>query len=63
MQVFIQNRVISSVLGSTTTTPVPAALKLMRRFPFLRRIPARVVGIGFRPEHVRTPEVATPRSA
>ncbi|HEY5029564.1 MAG TPA: hypothetical protein VIK39_14225 [Candidatus Angelobacter sp.] len=29
-------------------------LKLLRRFPYLRRIPARVVGVGFRPEHIRT---------
>ena len=28
----------------------------MRRFPILRRIPARVIGVGFRPEHVRTSE-------
>ncbi|HEY6237428.1 MAG TPA: FAD-dependent oxidoreductase, partial [Candidatus Elarobacter sp.] len=51
MQVLIQNRVITSVLGSTKTTTVPAALKLMLAVPFLRRIPARVVGVGFRPEH------------
>jgi len=30
----------------------------LQRFPILRRIPARVVGIGFRPEHVKTPERA-----
>jgi hypothetical protein len=29
---------------------------LFRRFPYLRRFPARVVGIGFRPEHIRTTE-------
>ena len=28
------------------------------RCPLLRRIPARLVGIGVRPEHVRTPAVA-----
>jgi hypothetical protein len=32
-------------------------LALMRRYPKLRRIPARVVGIGIRPEHVRSPEI------
>jgi hypothetical protein len=26
----------------------------MQRFPVLRRVPARLIGIGFRPEHVRT---------
>ncbi len=39
-------------------TPLPLPLRLLRRFPALTRIPARVVGLGFRPEHVRTPEIA-----
>ena len=64
MQVFIQNRVITSVLADTKPTKVPWPLKLVLALPFVRRIPARVVGVGFRPEHVRTPEVLTPpRSA
>jgi len=29
----------------------------LNAWPFLRRIPARVLGMGFRPEHVRTPDV------
>jgi hypothetical protein len=29
-------------------------LRLLARFPLLRRIPARVIGLGIRPEHVRT---------
>ena len=29
-------------------------MRLFNTFPFLRRIPARVVGIGVRPEHIRT---------
>jgi 2-polyprenyl-6-methoxyphenol hydroxylase-like FAD-dependent oxidoreductase len=63
MQVFAQNRVITSVLASTQRTKIPWPLKLILAFPWLRRIPARVVGVGFRPEHVRTPEAATPQSA
>jgi hypothetical protein len=31
-------------------------LRLLQRWPVLRRLPARIVGLGFRPEHVRTPE-------
>jgi 2-polyprenyl-6-methoxyphenol hydroxylase-like FAD-dependent oxidoreductase len=61
-QIFVQNRVIARVLGSEETLSAPLALRLLARFPFLRRIPARLVGIGVRPEHVRTasawPEVA-----
>ena len=58
LQVLIQNRVISRVLASTQPVLLPWQLKLFRAWPFLRRIPARFIGMGFRPEHVRTPEVA-----
>ena len=57
LQVAIQNNVIKRVMGSSKQLSLPWPLKLLRRFPILRRIPARVVGVGFRPEHVRTPEV------
>jgi 2-polyprenyl-6-methoxyphenol hydroxylase-like FAD-dependent oxidoreductase len=53
MQVFLQDRVIRRVLGSTDRLAPPLAVKLLARFPFLRRIPARLIGIGVRPEHVR----------
>lgn len=55
MQVFMQDRVIRRVLGSSQVS-LPWPLKLLQRWPFLRRIPARVVGIGFRAEHVTTPD-------
>jgi len=53
MQVVIQNRVINSVLRSTTTPKPPLVAQLLGRFPVLRRLPARIVGMGFRPEHIR----------
>jgi hypothetical protein len=62
----VQNRVIQQVLGSSKPITVGWPLKLMRAFPFLRRIPARMLGVGFRPEHVKTPDVlaaANPSSA
>jgi hypothetical protein len=46
--------VIRRVLGATKPISLPWFLKMFRRFPYLRRFPARVVGIGFRPEHIRT---------
>jgi 2-polyprenyl-6-methoxyphenol hydroxylase-like FAD-dependent oxidoreductase len=55
MQLFIQNRVIRRVLGSTEQVVPPLAVKLIARFPILSGIPARLIGIGVRPEHVRTP--------
>ena len=57
LQIGIQNNVIRGVLASSGTLELPLALKLLRRFPILRRIPARVVGMGFRPEHVKTSKV------
>jgi 2-polyprenyl-6-methoxyphenol hydroxylase-like FAD-dependent oxidoreductase len=52
-QVLIQNRVVAPILNSRARTlTVPFALRLFVRFPWLRRIPARIVGIGLRPEHV-----------
>jgi 2-polyprenyl-6-methoxyphenol hydroxylase-like FAD-dependent oxidoreductase len=56
LQIFIQDRVITPTLKRTTKIQsLPLPLKLLRRMPVLRRIPARVIGIGFRPEHVRSP--------
>jgi 2-polyprenyl-6-methoxyphenol hydroxylase-like FAD-dependent oxidoreductase len=55
LQVLIQDRVISRVLASRQQLSLPWPLRLFRWFPFLRRIPARLVGMGVRPEHVRTP--------
>jgi 2-polyprenyl-6-methoxyphenol hydroxylase-like FAD-dependent oxidoreductase len=60
LQIIIQNRVISRVLGSTQPLAVPWPIKLMQQWPWLRRIPARVIGMGFRPEHVRTPDKSSP---
>jgi 2-polyprenyl-6-methoxyphenol hydroxylase-like FAD-dependent oxidoreductase len=56
VQVFVQNRVIQRVLAGQTQPKVPLPIRLLRRFPILRRIPARVIGMGFRPEHVHTPD-------
>jgi 2-polyprenyl-6-methoxyphenol hydroxylase-like FAD-dependent oxidoreductase len=56
LQVLIQNRVISKVLASQKRFTLPWPMRLLRRFPLLRRIPARLIGVGFRPEHVRTPD-------
>ena len=56
LQVFAQNRVIQRVLATTKPITVPWPVKLARRWPALRRILPRIVGVGFRPEHVRTPE-------
>lgn len=56
MQLFIQDRVIKRVLNEGEPLSAPLLLRLLARFPFLNRIPARMIGVGVRPEHVRTCE-------
>lgn len=55
VQLSIQNRFISSVLRNQASLLPPFLFKLLAWFPVLRRLPARLIGIGFRPEHVCTP--------
>jgi 2-polyprenyl-6-methoxyphenol hydroxylase-like FAD-dependent oxidoreductase len=57
IQLFLQNRVISRALAARGELQAPLGIRLMARFPLLRRIPARLLGLGVRPEHVQTPEV------
>jgi 2-polyprenyl-6-methoxyphenol hydroxylase-like FAD-dependent oxidoreductase len=52
MQVFLQKNVITAVLGSPEQLKPPLLLKMIARFPWLARFPARILGMGFRPEHV-----------
>jgi 2-polyprenyl-6-methoxyphenol hydroxylase-like FAD-dependent oxidoreductase len=53
VQVFIQNRVIGPVLQrGAPIGSLPWPVKMLQWFPVLQRIPARLIGVGFRPEHV-----------
>jgi 2-polyprenyl-6-methoxyphenol hydroxylase-like FAD-dependent oxidoreductase len=55
LQVLAQNRIVQPVLrGAGPMTP-PWAVRLFDRLPWLQRIPARIVGVGVRPEHIRSP--------
>jgi 2-polyprenyl-6-methoxyphenol hydroxylase-like FAD-dependent oxidoreductase len=55
VQVAIQNAVLAPTLARQDAPEhPPAAARLLQRFPLLRRLPARLVGIGVRPERVRT---------
>jgi hypothetical protein len=54
LQVFMQDRFLQPFLHKHAhLTQVPWQLKLMNQLPILRQIPARIVGIGFRPEHIK----------
>ncbi|MCC7253798.1 FAD-dependent oxidoreductase [Hyphomicrobium sp.] len=52
IQVAAQNTIIGPTLKLREQPKPPFALRLMQRFPFLQRIPARVLGLGVRREHV-----------
>jgi 2-polyprenyl-6-methoxyphenol hydroxylase-like FAD-dependent oxidoreductase len=60
MQVVIQERIIDRVLKSDKPITAPAPMRLFNKYPKLRWLPARVIGLGVRPEHVRSPEADTP---
>jgi 2-polyprenyl-6-methoxyphenol hydroxylase-like FAD-dependent oxidoreductase len=53
VQVFIQNRILARSLSATApSNELPRVLKVLRYVSILRRLPARVFGMGFRPEHI-----------
>ncbi len=54
IQVFLQNRMIAPTLAGTRPLRPPWAACVLNAVPFLRRIPARVLGLGVQPEHVKT---------
>ncbi len=54
-QIAIQNEVLAPVLaGTAAPSSLPLPLRMLQRFAMLRRLPARLVGIGVRPERVET---------
>jgi len=56
LQLMIQKRVIAEVLHETAEATPPLFMRLADALPFLRRLPARLIGLGVRPEHVHTAE-------
>jgi len=52
VQVQAQKRFIVPTLAQRGTLEPPPFLHLLERFPILRRLPGRMIGIGVRPEHV-----------
>jgi 2-polyprenyl-6-methoxyphenol hydroxylase-like FAD-dependent oxidoreductase len=53
-QVQVQNRILLPHMRARQTPKPPLVLRLANRFPWLRRIPARFIGVGVRPEHIRS---------
>jgi hypothetical protein len=62
IQLVAQKRVIGRLLQTKERLRLPFLFRLFKWFPVLRRIPARLVGVGVRPEHIHTPEVEVVRA-
>jgi 2-polyprenyl-6-methoxyphenol hydroxylase-like FAD-dependent oxidoreductase len=59
-QVFVQQHAIMPVLGgSSAMVRPPLVMRLFDEFPRLRGLPARLIGLGVRPEHIGTPDAFT----
>ncbi|WP_072391166.1 FAD-dependent oxidoreductase [Hyphomicrobium sp. CS1GBMeth3] len=52
IQLQMQTMIIGPTLKLTEQPKPPFAVRLMQRFPVLQRLPARVLGLGVRREHV-----------
>ncbi len=53
VQLLIQNRAMTQILNTTQNFKPPLILRILDKVELLRRIPAYLVGIGPRPEHVK----------
>ena len=56
IQVQVQKRMLAPILGNRGEPKPPFLVRILDRFALLRRLPAYMVGVGARPEHIRTPE-------
>ncbi|HVW72804.1 MAG TPA: FAD-dependent oxidoreductase [Rhizomicrobium sp.] len=52
-QVAAQNRMLAPTLAAAQTPAPPWFIRLLNDWPWLRQFPARFIGMGVRPEHVR----------
>jgi 2-polyprenyl-6-methoxyphenol hydroxylase-like FAD-dependent oxidoreductase len=59
-QVIIQNQLVARVLATSDRVALPWPQRLLNRSRLLRWIRGRIIGVGFRPEHVKTPPRSDP---
>ena len=57
LQIFLHEHLLKPIFEATKPIAPPWPMRLLEMFPMLRRIPARIVGVGFGPEHVRSGEL------
>ena len=54
VQIFLHKHLLERIFESTGIIATPTPMVLLEKFPRLRRLPARMVGMGFKPEHVHS---------
>ena len=60
----VHDRILTPlVIRKAVLDKVPFALGLLDRFPILARIPARLIGLGIRREHIRSPDARLRKAA
>jgi 2-polyprenyl-6-methoxyphenol hydroxylase-like FAD-dependent oxidoreductase len=59
VQIFAQNNVLAKTIRSQATPRPPWPLYVLDRWTWLRQWPARFIGIGVRPEHVKSKNAFT----
>jgi 2-polyprenyl-6-methoxyphenol hydroxylase-like FAD-dependent oxidoreductase len=55
-QLFVQDRVLVPGIQTRAQPKPPAIVRVLNRIRWLRQFPARFLGLGVRPEHIRTPD-------
>ena len=53
VQIFLHKHLLERIFDSPEMIQPPLLLRLFEDFPRARSIPARMIGIGFRPEHIQ----------
>lgn len=51
MQRFLQRALVGRILAADRPVTAPLPVRLLARLPALQKLPARLVGVGLRPEH------------
>jgi 2-polyprenyl-6-methoxyphenol hydroxylase-like FAD-dependent oxidoreductase len=53
VQIFLHQHMLERIFDSPELISPPLPMRLLEKFPRLRTFPARMIGIGFRPEHIK----------
>ncbi|HEX4122837.1 MAG TPA: FAD-dependent oxidoreductase [Verrucomicrobiae bacterium] len=54
VQIFLHKHLLEPIFESPETIAPPVLMRIFEKLPRLRALPARMIGVGFRPEHIET---------